>query len=172
MPAPKPVRSSYRVAVVSTENSGGGLPYVGVFSNEQIYTVYLDMRETESDSAPSWTFEFALIQKTTASATISFEPKKSEKGLDLPFPTKKEQPVLPIELVRKHLDKLVLVYGVINVDGIMEQISVKQTPDEQLNAPLVECLNKWIFHPARIDGKPVAAKVLIGIPLWLPNNRQ
>jgi hypothetical protein len=168
MPAPIPVRSNYGVAVVSTENSGGGLPYVGVFSNEQIYTVYLDMRETDSVSSHSWTFEFALIQNTTASATISFEPEKSEKGLALPSPEEKLQPVLPIELVRRHLNQLVLVYGVISVEGKMEQISVKQTPDAQLNAPLVECLSKWVFHPALIDGKPVAAKVLIGIPLRLP----
>ena len=165
--APKPIQSSYTIAVISTENSGGGLPFVGVFSNEQIYTVYLDMREKESDPTPSWTLEFALLPTITASATITFDSKKSQEGLILPYPITKEQPALPVDLVQKHLNELVIVYAIINGDGKMKQVSVKQSPDILLNDPLLDCLKKWTFRPARLNGKPVAAKMLMGIPLSL-----
>ena len=86
----------------------------------------------------------------------------------LPFPAVKEHPVLPPELVRRYLRKLVIVYGEINLEGRLERISVKESPDPALNAPVLEALSKWIFRPARLNGEPVPAKMLLGIPLWLP----
>jgi hypothetical protein len=165
--APKPLQTSYGVTVISTENSGGGLPFVGVFSNEQIYTVYLDMRNAESDPAPSWTLEFAVIRNPAGSAAESGNPGKSQEGLILPFPIVKEPPALPKEVVRKYIRKMVIVYAVINVEGKMEQISVKESPDILLNEPLVRALGKWVFRPAQLHGQPVSVKTLLGIPLWV-----
>ena len=155
------------MTVISTENSGGGLPFSGLFSHEQIYTVHLDMRRTETDPAPSWALEFALLN-TEDPASSSRNGSLSHEGLILPFPAVKEQPVLPAELVRKHLRSLIVVYAVINVGGKMEQMSVKESPDAQLNGPLLQALSKWIFRPARPNGEPIAVKALFGIPLWLP----
>jgi hypothetical protein len=42
---------------------------------------------------------------------------------------------------------------------------VKQSPDPQVNAPLIEALKNWTFQPALIDGKPVPLKILLGIRL-------
>jgi hypothetical protein len=153
---------------VSTEGSGGGLPFFGVFSHEQIYTVYLDMRRTETDSAPSWTLEFAVSQETAAQANAADSPGRSQQGLVLPFPAVKEQPVLPAELVRKYLGRMVIVYAIINIEGKMEQMSVKDSPDALLNEAVLSTLGKWVFRPAQLNGTPVPAKVLLGIPLWLP----
>jgi hypothetical protein len=47
-------------------------------------------------------------------------------------------------------------------------MSVKQSPDSVLNQPLLSALSEWDFRPAQLRGKPVAAKVLLGIPLWIP----
>jgi hypothetical protein len=166
--APKPLQTAYGLTVISTENSGGGLPFFGVFSNEQIYTVYLDMRSTELDRAPSWTLEFAVLQNTPNPASVSQNPGRSLEGLVLPFPAVKEQPVLPAELVRKHLRAMVIVYAVINTEGKMEQMVVKESPDALLNEPVLSSLRKWVFRPARLNGEPVAVKALVGIPLWSP----
>jgi len=166
--ASRPLQASYGVTVISTENSGGGLPFVGVFSNEQIYTVYLDMRETESDPAPSWILEFALFPDSSDTAGISSNPDSGTEGLILPFPITKDPPVFPADLVRTYLNELVIVYAVINVEGKTEQMSVKQSPDEALNTPLLNALSKWVFRPAQLHGEPVAIKALLGIPLWLP----
>jgi hypothetical protein len=166
--APRPLQGSYGVTVISTENSGGGLPFVGVFSHEQIYTVYLDMRRMESDPAPSWTLEFAVLKNSSDPLDLFKDSNKSQEGLVLPFPIVKEPPALPEDLVRKHLRELVLVYAIINVKGKMEQISVKESPDTLLNEPLVRALSKWVFRPAQLQGEPVAVKALLGIPLWIP----
>ena len=162
---PRPVQTAYDLSVLSTEHAGGGLPTFGVFSNQQIHTVYLDMAQTEIDSAPPWTLEFAEPQPKTPQARKLDE---SQQGLVLPFPAVKEKPSLPLELVRRHLGKMVVVYAVISVDGKMEQVSVKQSPDPLLNEPVLHALSKWAFRPAVLDGEPVVVKALLGIPLWLP----
>ena len=45
-------------------SSGGGLSDFGVFQNQKVYTVYLDMRATDDDAAPSWTLQYAVLQPT------------------------------------------------------------------------------------------------------------
>jgi hypothetical protein len=166
--ASRPLQTSYGVTVISTENSGGGLPYVGVFSNEQIYTVYLDMREKESDAIPSWILEFALFSDSVDSAGVPPNPAESKEGLILPFPITKKLPDLPVDLVRTHLNELVIVYAVINEEGKTEQMLVKQSPEARLNELLLQALSEWVFRPAQLHGEPVPIKALLGIPLWLP----
>jgi TonB family protein len=146
-----------------------------VFTNEQIYTAYLDMKWASGGVAPSWTFEYAIIQKPAAPANASNPARKNEvqlptekqQGLVLPFPMAKEQPVLPAEIVRKYLRRLVIVYAVLNTDGKMEQMVVKQSPDAQLNESVLTALSKWSFRPAQFNGENVAVKVLLGFPLAL-----
>jgi hypothetical protein len=166
--ARRPLQTSYGLSVISTEDSGGGLPFVGVFSNEQIYTVYLDMRESELENDPSWTLEFAVIPGSAARANNPGSPVRSQQGLILPFPAEKIKPVLPVELVRRHPDRMIIAYAVIGTDGKMDQITIEQSPDNQLDEPVAEALAKWVFRPAQLNGEPVAVKVLLGIPLWLP----
>ena len=60
-----------------------------------------------------------------------------------------------------------MVYAIINTEGKLERMSVKQSPDARLSEPLLEALSKWVFQPAQLDGQPVATKVLLGIPLAL-----
>ena len=164
----RPLQTSYGLTVVSTETSGGGLPYFDVFSHEQVYTVYLDMRKTEADTAPSWTLEFAVVPGTAYKVDPARVPSQSQQGLVLPFPTFKEQPELPVEAVRKHAGQMVIVYGIVNLQGKMEQITIKQSPDALLAEPVLTALGKWIFRPARLNGEPVPVKVLMGIPLAPP----
>ena len=165
---PAPLQTSYGVTIVSTESSGGGLPQFGIFSNEQVFTVYVDMRRTITDPAPSWTFEYAILKGTAAQPNVVTLPKKDQQGIVLPFPTVKEQPALPAELARKYLRNRIIVYAVINVEGKMEQMAVKESPDPLLNESILRALTKWLFRPAQLDGENVAVKALIGIPVFMP----
>ncbi len=165
---PHPLQTSYGLFVVSTENSGGGLPYLGVFSNAQINTVYLDMRQRETDADPFWTLEFAVPRGTAIQANPARELDESYEGFVLPVPVVKKQPALPLALVRRHIGKMIIVYTVINVEGKMEQISVKESPDPLWNQPVLDALSKWVFRPGVLNGDPVAVEALLGIPLWLP----
>src|SRR5262249_53338170 len=131
------------------------------------------MKWANGTNAPSWTFEYAVIPKTAAPGGPNTPARKNEvtlptqnqQGLVLPFPLEKEQPVLPAEVVRKFLRRLVIVYAVLNTDGKMEQIVVKQTPDARLSEPVLNALSKWMFRPAQFNGENVSVKVLLGFPL-------
>ena len=125
------------------------------------------MRRTNADPAPQWIFEFAVLQETSVQPNAAKPPAARQDRLVLPFPIVKQQPALPADVVRKHLRQLVAVYGIINTDGKMEQISVKESPDAVLNEAVLAALAKWVFRPAQLDGKTVAVKVLLGIPLAL-----
>jgi TonB family protein len=153
------------VFVLSTENSGGGLPSFGVFSNQQVYTVFLDMRETEHDRAIWWTLEFAVDREAPSWANVANQLDEGEQGLVLPFPIVKEKPAPPLDLVQRHTGEMVIVFAQINIEGKIEQISVKQSPDPGLNDAVLEALGRWVFKPAVLNGNPVAVKTLLGIPL-------
>jgi hypothetical protein len=165
--AVRPLQTAYGLNIISTEDSGGGLPFFGVFSHEQIYTVYLDMRTVETDQDPSWTLEFAVMQDSSSSSAVR-NIGRAQQGLVLPFPSVKERPVWPAEPVRKYLGTTIIVFGVINTEGKMEQLSVKDSPDSLLNEPVIKALGKWMFRPAQSEGQPVPAKALFGIPVWAP----
>jgi hypothetical protein len=77
----------------------------------------------------------------------------------------KEIPELSPELTARFAGKLIIASAILNATGKLEQVSVKQTPDSQLTARLIEALNNWSFQPAQIDGNPVALKILLGIRL-------
>jgi hypothetical protein len=168
-------RTSYGVSIVASGSTGGGLPSMGVFTNEQVYTAYLDMKWVSGTTAPSWTFEYAVIPKAATPAEPNGPARKNElklptqtqQGMVLPFPMVKEQPELPAEVVRKYLRRLVIVYAVLNTDGKMEQMVVKQSPDAKLNAAVLNALSKWTFRPAQFNGENVSVKVLLGFPLAL-----
>lgn len=166
--ARRPLQTSYSLNIISTEDSGGGLPFFGVFSHEQIYTVYLDMRQEETEQDPFWTLEFAIILGSSPQSGNAVNPGLSRQGTILPFPAEKERPVFPVQLVRRYLGQMIIVYGIVNPEGKMEQISIKDSPDPSFNEPVTRALSKWIFRPAQLNGAPVAAKLLMGIPLWLP----
>jgi hypothetical protein len=162
---PRPLQTAYGLSIISTENSGGGLPSFGVFSNEQIYTVYLDMRSTEYDPPQSWTLEFAVGQTAAPGGAGSM---RTQEGVILPFPSAKEQPPFPVDLLRKYLRRMMIVYALVNTSGKLEQITVKDSPDPALSEILVISLAKWVFRPAQLNGQLAPAKVLMGIPLALP----
>ncbi len=167
--APRPLQTAYGLTIISTEASGGGLPYYGVFSNQQIYTVYLDMRKTELDPTPSWTLEYGLLPETEGQMNPANNNEgPNQQGLVLPFPITKEPPSLPPELVRRFPGKMIVVYSVININGKMEKTSVKESPDVLFDEPVLNALSKWTFRPARLNGKTIPIALLLGIPLWAP----
>jgi len=77
----------------------------------------------------------------------------------------KEVPGLRPDLLRKSAHSMIVAFAVMNTSGRLEQISIRQTPDSELIAPLVEALTHWMFQPAQLNGRPIALKVLLGIRL-------
>ena len=164
---PRPLQTEYEFSVLSTESSGGGLPYFGVFSTEEVHTVYLDMRSTVSDPVPSWTLEFGISRPIVPPPNLMESPGPEVERLELPFPAVKEHPPFPVELVSKYVGQMIIVYGVVNTEGALEQMSVKQSPDPLFDTAVLSTLARWVFEPAQVYGQTVAAKVLMGMPLSL-----
>jgi hypothetical protein len=159
-------QTSYRMTILSTASSGGGLADFGVFSNEKVYTVYIDIRQTAEDRSPSWTLQYAPLREAAENGADRGS-SESPGLLVSPFAVTKEMPQLPVELIHKYSRRLIVVYAIIDTEGKLERMSVKQSPDARLSEPLLEALSKWVFQPAQLDGQPVATKVLLGIPLAL-----
>jgi hypothetical protein len=155
---------SYNMTIVSTPSSGGGLPDFGVFQNEKVYTVYLDMRDNDEDRTPSWTLQYAVLQP----ADPPGEPVTRINGTPTPpLVSLKVVPTLSPELLRACAQQVIVVAAIMDTSGKLEQVSVRRSPAAQLTAPIVDALTHWIFEPAQIDGRPVALKVLLGIRLTM-----
>jgi hypothetical protein len=74
-------------------------------------------------------------------------------------------PEWPADASSKYARKLVVVSAIMNTDGLLGNIIVRQTPDAELVPIVTEALKKWVFLPAEHIGQPVALKVLFGIPV-------
>src|SRR5438093_5131388 len=155
-----PAQTAYGMTVVSLASSGGGLPDVGVFEDEKVYTVYVDMRATPEDPAPSYTLQYALLQPPTGADSASLQA-----GLTPPYPVKKEIPEMNAELIRRYIRRLVIVYATMRTDGKLQKLSVRESPDVRFNRPILAALNQWRFRPAQLNAQPVALKVLVEIPI-------
>ncbi len=153
---------TYNMTIVSTSHSGGGLPDLGVFQDEKVYTVYLDMRANDADPAPTWTMQYAVLQPADPPGI----PVKRITGTPTaPYAMLKEVPELSPEVARKLGRGLIIASAIMDTDGKLEQVAIKQTPSVEVDNPVVEALKHWLFEPAQVDGQPVAVKILLGIRL-------
>ena len=155
-------QTSYNMNIVSTASSGGGLPDLGVFHNEKVYTVYLDMRANDDDPTPRWTLQYAVLQPADDPGGSAGQIQGTPTP---PYAMLKEVPEFTPEQIRKSGNQLILASAVIDASGKLGQVSVMKNSENQLVGPLVEALKHWIFQPAQIDGQPVALKILLGIRL-------
>lgn len=165
-----PENSTYGLTIVGTGSSGGGLKDFGIFRNESVYTVYIEMNHS-STAAPAWILQYALLREagadphTAAPAIAPSNTIQMEAPLQPPFPITKEYPPLPAEIVSRNVGRMIVVYAVISPEGKMGEMRIIQSPHPLLNQPLLGTLRKWAFRPAETNGKPVAVKALLGIVL-------
>ena len=161
-------RATYGMNIVATAASGGGLRDYGIFRNEPVFTVYIEMTHSPTP-APSWTLQDALLRRRTAS-TITLGPTNGVQMQDhvlAPFPINKEEPQFANEIVARSQGLMIVAYVEINSEGNSENLRIIQSPNPLLNQPLLEALRKWTFRPAEVNGKAVAVKALVGFPLSL-----
>jgi len=141
----------------NTASSGGGLEDFGVFDNERVFTVYIPMKRTPDAEDPTWTLQYALQD---ASLVTSGDPQVAA-----PSAVMREWPQIPEELEKKYSQRQVVISAIVDKDGKVSHVVVKQTPDARVSNPIVEAVEKWVFRPAQFNNQPVAVKILLGIPL-------
>jgi len=151
-------QTPYNMTVVSTASSGGGLEDFGVFDKERVFTVYIPMKRTPDAEDPTWTLQYALLRDGSSSV-------QGDQQVVAPSAVMREWQQFPADLEKKYAQRQVVIYAVVEKDGKVGHIAVKQTPDTRISDPIVQALSKWVFRPAQLNNQPVAVKVLLGIPL-------
>jgi hypothetical protein len=148
-------RQEYGITIISTGNSGGGLKDYGVFRNEAVYTIYVDMSD-----AGNWTLQYSVLPDPGDSAYANVG-----QVISPPYPEEKHVPQFSPELAIRYDGTLLVIQGVIAKDGSVQNLRSIQTPDPMLMAALSESLKASKFHPAEAGNKAVAIKFLLGVPV-------
>ena len=91
---------------------------------EEVHTAFLDMRRTVADRVPQWTVEYALLAGTSDAANAANRSVQTRQTVVLPFPSVKELPAMPMELARKYPRRMLIVYGIINIDGTSSDLLI------------------------------------------------
>lgn len=163
-------QGSYGLEIVATGSSGGGLGDFGIFHDETVFTVYINMfgasGTADDPPSPSWTLQYALAQSPAgADAGQGSGSFLVDSKLSAPYPIAKVLPKLSPAILSKYSGQMVVVYALIDVRGKLTNTRIVQSPAPDLKQPVMDALGKWVFRPAKLNGQPVAVKALFGIPL-------
>ena len=150
-------QTSYGLTIVSSGNTGGAVGDFGVFSNEAVFTVYIDVHDSQGNPLPSWALQYALAGGEAAARDV----------VSPPYPQHEELPQWPAEMARRYADALLVMSATIDEEGRVLNTSILQSPDAALSNALTEAFPKWVFQPATQHGQSVAVKVLLGVPVVL-----
>jgi len=72
-----------------------------------------------------------------------------------PVAVEKTSPKYPEEARKAKITGLVIVTAVINHEGFVEDIEIRESPDALLSEAAIEAIRTWRFEPALCDGNPV-----------------
>jgi hypothetical protein len=147
---------TFSLTIVATSSTGGGLRDYGVFRDQVVYTVYLDV-DDPGHHRPKWTLQYAPI-------VAPGETAPAGTGLLPPYPLTKEFPHLP-ETAARDVGRMLVAKGVVNKKGELTGLKVLQSPNSLLIEPMLDALGKWTFQAAELNGEPIEVKVLLGIPI-------
>jgi hypothetical protein len=157
---------SYDFTIIASGGSGGGLKDFGVFHNQAVYTVYIDV----SDIAPTsqaWVLQYADTGSGPRTAEINLGATGNIEApaamLEPPYAMEKQ---LPEKLSSAPTSAMTVITGIISRDGKLENAKVLQAPTEEVGKQWAEAVAKWSFRPASKNGTPVPVRVLVGIPAF------
>jgi hypothetical protein len=155
------VPRGYDFNIVASGGSGGGLKDFGVFHNEAVYTVYMDVSDVIPGSR-SWIIQYA-----------DYSPSRvAEINLDGPPAAATSMVEPPIAITREAAPAataptagiMTVVTGLITSDGKFEGGKVLQSANDGRGKQWLASLDSWRFKPASKGGRPSTVRVIIGIP--------
>jgi hypothetical protein len=164
--APSGSPRSYDFTIIASGGSGGGLKDFGVFRNEAVYTVYIDV----SDVAPTsqaWILQYADSGSGPRTAEVNLGSDGNLQApsamLEPPYALTK---LLPGKLDSPPTNAMTVITGIISRDGKFENLRVLQAPTEQIGKEWADAVAKWSFRPASKNGSPIPVRALLGIPAF------
>lgn len=132
-------------------------PERAVFGNRKFYSVTLNMPNLSS-AGGSWVIRFAERQHASA------DPSAPAVDLSQPMPTRKVDPVYPIQLMRENVAGTVILYAVIHADGTVGDVRVLRSVDDRIDRFASDAIAQWKFEPATKNGAPVDVEATFQIP--------
>ena len=154
------VPKGYDFSIVASGGSGGGLKDFGVFHNEAVYTVYMDVTDIIPGSR-SWIVQYADYGSTRTAEINLDGPSAAQSMLEPPYATTQE--AAPASAVPTS-GIMTVVTGLINADGKFQAGRVLQAANEDRGKQWLTTLDRWRFHPASKGGRPTTSRVILGIP--------
>jgi len=82
-------------------------------------------------------------------------------------PLRKVDPKYIPAAASDRIEGKVLLAAIIRKDGHVDTVRLLKHLDDRLDRSAVEALQKWIFEPARRNGKPVDVDAVFEIPFRL-----
>ena len=147
-----PRGSPYALTIISGGTSGGAARDFGVFSRKDlVYTAYIPM--TDAGGGPDWSIQYALASSASAGNGLLTPPVALRKVAARGPRIDDSENAGPL-----------FVTGVIDELGRLQGLQAVRSADRRA-APALNALAQWEFLPARLDDKPVASKVLIGVSI-------
>jgi hypothetical protein len=145
-----PPNGRFGVVVVGSSTTGQYPEAAQIWSDRVAYTVYLHVGLPRT-----WILQYGLLRGTQANGTGAVG------RLDAPWPYDIFRPNLLAEDV--DADAL-MVHGVLNASGRLEQLAVAFPEGFPHASFVVNALSRWQFRPASQDGKPTPVEILLIIP--------
>ncbi|MBZ5549103.1 MAG: energy transducer TonB, partial [Acidobacteriia bacterium] len=74
-------------------------------------------------------------------------------------------PEYPREASQRFKDEKVVLFIVVGSDGVPRDIKVARPLAPNVDQAAIEAVKKWKFRPATLDGKAVAVRINIELPV-------
>ncbi len=86
---------------------------------------------------------------------------------DKPQPRKQTAPRYPSDARRKGLQGFAVAEFVIDENGDVASVEIKQSSNPVFDAPTIEAIRQWQFTPGQKDGRPVKTRTRVKLPYTL-----
>ena len=104
---------------------------------------------------------------TKADSVSVCAPNTSGSCVTAPVPIKSPDPKYSSKARKAGLEGLVVLSAVIGVDGMPQNIEVKQSLGMGLDEEAIKAVKHWRFKPALKNGKPVAVPLNVKVAFHL-----
>jgi protein TonB len=84
-------------------------------------------------------------------------------GVSAPKTTQRTDPIYTQAAREKQIEGAVVLWLIVNAQGMPEQIKVQRSLDAGLDANAIEAVRQWTFYPALKDGNPVAVMINVEV---------
>lgn len=106
------------------------------------------------------------IERAPEPAPALLEPagvRACDEGVELPQPLTRVKPEYPSGAQARQIKGVVLLDGVVRVDGSVGEVGIVHSLDAELDDEAVKAFKKWRFTPGTVSGRPVP--VIVGVQL-------